>query len=332
MTFREFTEKLKTPSEIKLVLIHGENAYLKQRALEAVIHVFNTDDAGLDIDRFDEKAETSDIMLACDTLPFAQEKRIVIVNDFGGLKSGAKTGDAMAEYTAQIPSHAVLVFVMSDGADKRKKLYKAIKKHGLDAELNNPTEGELVQWIIAEFAQEGKKTTREQAHLMITLCGQDMVSLKGEIEKLCAYTDGDVISTSDIRYIVSKSLEYNVFLLHDYLIKKDISGALALYQDIIETEKSPFGVLGLIASKFRMMFKGRALLDANYPQDRAISLMGGHPYAAKIALKECRAFSAEQLIDGIRELAELDYRIKSGGADAALAVEAVLLKIYGVTA
>jgi len=331
MILSKFKQEIKK-SNFQLCIIHGDSTYLKEQALAAILASENNDGMMLDVERFDGKADESDIILACDTLPFIQQKRIVCVNDYSGLIVGGKSADKMNAYIQDMPEHVILIFMMTVAVDKRKKLYKTIKSIGIDADFATPSDGEISKWVIAECANLGKVIKSEHAYLMTNICGQDMVSLKGEIAKVCAYAKKDTITSQDIRFVVSKSLEYNVFLLHDFLLKKDISKALGLLHEIIETEKSPIGILGLIASKFRLMVKARALVDAKYPKDRAISLIGGHPYAAKMALSECRSFTSEQLRDGINQLAKLDYQLKTGRTDSSLTVETTLLKIYQVTA
>ena len=70
-------------------------------------------------------------------------------------------------------------------------------------------------------ANEGKTISNALSWQMLMLCGQDMISLKGEIEKLSAYTEGDTIIDKDIRHVVSNHWKITCFLLHDYLIRRD---------------------------------------------------------------------------------------------------------------
>jgi len=328
MTFREFIKKIKQNNSKNLYLIHGTNDYLKNEALKAVLGIYNTGSAELDFDSFREKANENEIILACETLPFLNENRVVLVYDFPALKTGSQGGEKLLEYFDDISEKTVLIFFMTEKTDKRKRIYKAIKKQGIEAEFGELNESELISWIVFEFLQNGKTALNSQARELINICGHSMFTLKSEITKISSYVEGERIETADIRKVASKSLEYNVFLVHDFLIKKDISKAFKLLAEVLESEKSPFGIMGLIASKFRLLYRGRALLDAGYTSERAIKLMGSHPYAAKIALSECKSFSAVHLRNGINELAELDYKLKSGKADAGIALESVLSKIY----
>ena len=284
----------------------------------------------IDFDSFREKISEDDIILACETLPFMSFKRIVLVYDFPALKTGKQSADKLNDYIEDISLNSILIFYMIDKADKRKKIYKSIKKIGMEGEFGDLADSELISWIVHEFGQNGKKAANNNARELLNVCGNNMMTLKAEIAKISSYSEKPEIEKEDILKAASKSLEYNVFKVHDFLLKKDIKHAFALLKEIIESEKNPFGIMGLIASKFRLLYKGRAMLDAGYPSDKAIKLMGGHPYAAKIALLECKKFSAAELRADISKLAELDFWLKSGKADMSLAFEKVLMEIYKV--
>jgi len=103
--------------------------------------------------------------------------------------------------------------------------------------------------------------------------------------------------------------------------------ALALLNTIIEAEKSAFGIMGLIAYKFRSMLKVRAMLDAKFPMHEIQSNFGGNPFAVKEALADCQKFTANELRAALRALADLDYGLKSGQGGRFL-TETVFLKIY----
>jgi DNA polymerase-3 subunit delta len=327
MTLSDIKKELNKKAHHKLWLISGDNAYLKDEALNMLLKAFNSDE--LNTERMDEKAQENQLLLALETLPFFGAHRIVMAQDYAGFKQGEDANKALIETMQAMPKHAVLIFFSHEKVDKRKVLFKAVKKYGFVAEFSDVTANEKAIWVKQQFAEWGKKVTASQVDAIINQCGGDLLTLKNEVEKLCVLANEDVINDKDIRLVVSKSLEYNVFSLHDLLLRKKTSEALLLLKEIFETEKSPFGVMGLLASKFRTLYKARTLADLNYPQEKAIKLVGGHPYAAKMALKECRNFSAEKLRANIEQLGDLDYQIKSGQVNPNLAVEKALLSMYG---
>ena len=62
----------------------------------------------------------------CETLPFFAQKRLVIMENTGFLKS---SNDELADYIKHIPDYLVVVMVEKD-VDKRNKVYKAVDSVG----------------------------------------------------------------------------------------------------------------------------------------------------------------------------------------------------------
>ena len=330
MTYQDFLTALKKQTDTRLFLICGENEYFKRESLKAVFAHFNAKPEDLDVDHFDAKAKEADIVLACQTLPFMAEKRLVVAEDFSPLVSAKQGGEDVLDSMTRFGGSTVLIFYCAQKPDKRKKLYKTIAEKGMVIEFGQPALQDIIAWVSYAFANLGKTIDRPAVNALIERSGQDMVGLSGEIEKIVSYVQDDKVKTSDVVKIASQSLEYNVFKIHDLLMKKDAADALHLLNDVLETEKSPFGVMGLIAGKFRAMYKARTLMDAKYPQDKAIQLIGGHPFAAKMALQDARSFSAEDLMAGINTLARIDYLYKTGQMDSDISFAKTLMEIYRV--
>ena len=68
-----------------------------------------------------DNASVKDIINVCETMPFFAEKRLVIMEDTGFLKS---SNDELADYIKHIPDYLVIVMV-EKVVDKRNKVYKA---------------------------------------------------------------------------------------------------------------------------------------------------------------------------------------------------------------
>ena len=328
MTYQQFLNRLKSKTDTRLFLICGENTYFMRESVKAIFAHFDAAPDDLDVDRFDAKARETDIVMACQTLPFMGEKRLVVVEDFLPLTAAKAGGDDVIDCVQHLGDRTVLIFYLPQKPDKRKKLYKTIAETGMIIEFGEPELPDILAWVTYAFANLGKTIDRPAVNALIERSGQDMVSLAGEIEKIASYVQDDTVKTKDVVKIASQSLEYNVFKVHDLLMKKESAAALRLLSDVLDTEKSPFGVMGLIAGKFRAMYKARTMMDAKYPSDKVIKLIGGHPFAAKMAMQDARAFTAESLMNGINTMAKIDYLYKSGQMDYELSLAKTLMEIY----
>ncbi|MNJ75768.1 DNA polymerase III subunit delta [compost metagenome] len=75
------------------------------------------------------------------------------------------------------------------------------------------------------------------------------------------------------------------------------------------------------------MLQVKELGRQSYSQQQMASQLGLHPYAVKIAGDQARRFDTAKLREVLSELAQLDYKMKSGGIDKVLGLELFLLKL-----
>jgi DNA polymerase-3 subunit delta len=335
-----FTENLKKNGFKKIYIISGEEEYIRQKAIKALIGAFAFAMPELNHSVLDGRAKASDIINACETLPLLDEKRLVQVKDFEPFKSkktGGEGGDRepagktdtskLEEYLAILPETTVLLFDSEGKVDKRRKLYKQAEKSGVVLEYGKMKPQELTRAVCEEAALRGLKLSPALAEALIEKTGQDLYALTGELDKFASFAQDGKVTKADIDLFASRSLEYDVFSLHELFMQGHPGPALALLNQVVEAEKSPFGVIGLIAYKFRLMLKARAMIDAKFPKDSMIGHLGVHPNVARTAIEECRRFSAEELRNALKALSDLDYRLKSGQGGRYL-TEKVFLQVY----
>ena len=102
-------------------LLYGEEEYLKKQYRDRLKNAIAGDDT-MNYSYYDsDNASVKDIIDVCETLPFFAQKRLVIMENTGFLKS---SNDELADYIKHIPDYLVVVMVEKD-VDKRNKVYKA---------------------------------------------------------------------------------------------------------------------------------------------------------------------------------------------------------------
>jgi DNA polymerase-3 subunit delta len=313
--------------EKKVYIICGEDEYIRQKALRALIGGLSLMMPELNHSVFEGRTKLMDIITACETLPLMDEKRLVHVKNHEMFSAKTEDTKPLEDYIGRIPSTTVLLFDQTGKIDKRRKLYKLIEKQGVVRECGKLSQNEIIGIVSEEAANRGITLSKGTALALVAQSGSDMLTLTAELEKLASLKPGGTIAKEDIEKYASKSLEYDVFSLHRLFMQNKAADALAVLTQVLEVEKSPFGVIGLIASKFRLMLKARALIEAGYPANEVLKNMGGNPYAAKEALQDAKNMNSGVIRDALKSLAELDYCLKSGQGNKFM-TETVLLKMY----
>lgn len=84
---------------------------------------------------------------------------------------------------------ACLLFVENE-ADKRGKMYKAVKSKGRVVEMARQDEKTLLYWVAGNVKKEGYKIKEQTARYLLSTTGTDMENLEKELEKLFCYCMG----------------------------------------------------------------------------------------------------------------------------------------------
>ncbi len=107
--------------------LHGEEEYLKDRALEELKALCGDPALGVS-DLINPSAR--EIIEACETLPFFCDRRAVVVRELKTPQE--KDAKTIAAYLSDIPQTTMLVLFERGSADKRKALFKAFAAIGAD--------------------------------------------------------------------------------------------------------------------------------------------------------------------------------------------------------
>lgn len=270
-----------------------------------------------------------------ETLPFLVERKLIVVRDAGLFTAGKEGGkiehkvEALQTYIGNPAEHSVIVFVVyAEKLDERKKIVKAMKASGTALSFMPLGGGELVQWVVHKVEKRGCRIGKEAAEALIAAGGVHMAALAAEADKLCLYAGtGGTIDTAAVEQLVARSTEQNVFAMVEHIAALRLEKALGIFYELLKQREEPIKIAALIARQFRIMMQVKELGRQSYSQQQIASQLGLHPYVVKLAGEQARKFEAGRLRDILSELAELDYRMKSGGVDKVLGLELFLLKL-----
>ncbi len=284
----------------------------------------------LNITEYKTAPKADELIDACAEYPFMAQRRLLAVLDcpWLGTAGNAEEAKKLASYIEKMPDTTVLVLGSGETADKRRALYKRAQEIGEIREFAPPNAAACAAFAVAKAREQGVRISPQTAEELVAVCGCDYFTLENEISKLAVYSGHSEITPADVKACASRSLEYNVFEIHRLFADRKAKEARSLLAEILQYE-SPEGLIGLFARKVRDMYKTRTMLDAGFTTEKIAVTLNAKSFAVQMLVKECARFTAAQLRDGLKRLADLDYEIKSGQADPELALTAALLSVYG---
>lgn len=313
----------------KHLYIFAGESYIVRESLKELKKTLGIEYPEMNIAEYKTMPKAQEIIEACASVPFMSEKRLVAVTDCNILttKGSADEARKLAAFLPRMPETTALALCTDEAPDRRRTLYTEIKKLGIIREFAQPVREDCVRFVQAQAKRYGAAVSPKAAADLVEASGCDYHILDGEVAKLAAYAGYGAITEAHVKECASKSLEYNVFEIHSLLINKQPVKAKELLNDILRSER-PEGLIGLIARKIRDMYKIKSMAEAGYTAAKSAEVMDIKRFAAEMILKESKRFSLGELRGALKDLADLDYGIKSGEKDADIALNETVLKIY----
>jgi DNA polymerase-3 subunit delta len=270
-----------------------------------------------------------------DAMPFFVSRKLVVVRDetvlaAGGGKEGRLQHDVdrLVEYLRRPCETSVLLFVVhSDKLDERRKAVRLLKEMDAVIEFAELEGRDLVRWIVRRAKSQGRAIAEETAEALIRRAGTNLQTLAAETDKLCLYAGpGGTIMPGHVEALTAPVLEEDVFALVDALMAGDTGRAVSLYRRLLERKEEPIRIAALIASQLRIMLQVKELAARSWSNQQIAAQLGLHPYRVRLAAEKARFWSEERLAERLREIAELDYRMKTGQIDKEIGLELYLLE------
>lgn len=304
-------------------LLYGEEEYLKKQYRDRLKNAIAGDDT-MNYSYYDsDNASVKDIIDVCETLPFFAQKRLVIMENTGFLKS---SNDELADYIKHIPDYLVVVMVEKD-VDKRNKVYKAVDSVGYICEMKPQTTATLEKWIAGLLAKDNLKISREACDLILDKTGAGMDYIRQETEKLVSYCQGrDVVTVGDVEKVCATQTTSHIFDMISAIANKKQQQALDLYYDLLELKEPPMRILYLIVRQFNGILQVKDLMSMGISGKEIASKIGAAPFVVGKYQAQAKYFEMNTLLDALNECAKTEEAVKQGRLNDRLGVELIIIK------
>lgn len=294
---------------------------------------------GLNFLRFNDKdIDISEVVALCETLPVLSEKRIIVIDEQTNLlkNTDEDTLNTLTNYLKN-PSPDTILFILSESPDKRRKLYKEIKKNSKLIEFKKLKLPEARSFI-NKLAKKQKITISPQAtsHLIERLHylendNIDTLTIENELNRCIDYLGEDKDLTIDIiDEVIPESVEDNIFKIIDMIVNGKLQGVYDILDFFWQQGESPIGILSLLIYQLRNILKIKILLSKGYNPKQISEIGKISPFIVRKLTGVSKKFSLKRLYELFNEAAQLDLNMKTGALDHYLGLEYFLLKLNKV--
>lgn len=264
-----------------------------------------------------EEISVLSVLEDLNTLSLLEDKKVIIVTNLNKLDKE----EELIKYLNHQNSN-ILILTENVKLDERKKVTKELRKNSNYLEVDN---NDLANYIKASF--KDYEISNLNISLLKDYCNNDFNRLKQEIEKLKMYKlDDRVITSEDIRLVIKKGLDKNIFDLLNAINHKKTKQMYSVYYELLNNNEDEIKIMSILANNFKLIYKIKVLTKSNNDEECKKQL-GIHPYRFKILKEQSYSYSEQELLKLIKALSKLDIDIKSGNLDKKTGLELFLARL-----
>ena len=321
---KSLNEDIKTGNFKPVYLLYGEEAYLKKQYRDRITKAIFPDGDTVNYAYYEGKGiNPGELIDLAETMPFFAKRRLIVVENSGFFKNA--TPD-LADYIKTMPDTACFLFVENE-ADKRGKMYKAVKSKGRVVEMARQDEKTLLYWVAGNVKKEGYKIKEQTARYLLSTTGTDMENLEKELEKLFCYCMGkEEIEISDIEAICTTQITNKIFDMVEAVAMKNQKKALDYYYDLLALKEPPMRILYLLARQFNGILQVKESLMRGNANAQIAREMGVAPFIVGKYAAQAKYFESAQIKEALRDFAETEEAVKTGKIEDKLGVELMIIK------
>ncbi len=315
----------------KLYLIYGEEDYLKsfyagkiaEKTVDKNFADFNLhkfEDKGVDLDKVSE---------ALEAFPMMGGKTCVIVKDLPVDALGKDDSEKLMAIYSDVPDTSVLVFWIDtlDASPRKNAKWRDfimnIATFGSVLELNRRSRSDLVKLVCSGAAKRGCSIFPDKADYLISLVGDDMTNLLGELEKVCAFTQNGEITAAAIDAVAVKTVEAVTFDLAKAIAAGNAQKAFSILNMLFRQKTEPVLIMGALISDYVDMYRVKICRQNGGRSEDVAKIFNyrGKEFRLRNAAGQAAKLTAGQLRDSLDALSRADEQLKSSGGDKQIILE-----------
>lgn len=330
-TFQDLVNQdLKNKQYRPVYLLAGEDAL----RMEGVVEKIRKDALGDSGSAFNyhvlqgDQVDVGRVLQQALALPMMAGVQLIWVKNADQCLSDQASQIPMEKYLAKPVSETILVLSCSR-VDKRRKWVKACQAAGYLFDFTPPSGEALVQWVLKAAARENLPLGHEEASVLCELVGNDLMSLKSEVDKLALLAEdrGKPLQTAEIRQIIMDQAALEGYEITANLQPGKTKEVLRTWFRLAEWGKSAYEISPLLLSRVR---KGSILAYGREGRltDKDIgALTGQNPWSFRYLEPMVRGLDHGPLARALDVALDCDRKLKSSPLKPDIIIEKTIMEL-----
>ena len=334
------TKHLTVQTLPSILVLTGEDVGQFEWLKKDILKKIGYDPSDLNYSYFDMKeASYAEVELDLVSLPFFADEKIVILDHLLDLTTAKKrylTDEDLKQFENYLenPSESTHLLIFAEGKlDSKRRLVKLLKRDAQIIEATTPKEQDLKRYFASQAQELGLQFVGDSLDQLLLKSGYDFGELQKNLALLQAYKEDGQITLEDIKEVVPKSLQDNIFDLTQMILKRQIDQARNLVKDLRLQGEDEIKLIAILLGQFRMFSQVKIFSEEGQSESQIVASLSDlsgrkvNPYQVKFALRDSRRLSLSFLKQAMTTFIETDYAIKSGTYEKDYLFDLALLKV-----
>lgn len=293
-------------------LANGDDTLKRERVAERLVQrVGQLGDISFNSETFDgESAAGTDIVSACNTLPFMSDVRLVTVKNADKLRKA--DSEALVAYL-QSPSETTVLALYAASLAKNTRLYKAVAALGPKAiiDCSSVSKRDLPSLVVKMANAHGISIRSDAAGLLVDLVGEDTVRIDAELKKLSlAHTGQEPVRVEEVQRLVGRTTEAKPWEFVDAFSERDAAKCVRLLS--IMESASPYSLIAMCIARIRELIIVKGMTQRGQASQLASAIKAPSWKVTKFYPRYARNFSSEELRAALKTARDAERMMKSG--------------------
>ena len=328
-----------------LYYIYGADVSGVEKLTKKIIKAAVGDNEEFALNRIAGKnLDPSELRDISELMPMMSEYNCILVNDYNCEEQREEVTKQVIDTLKNVPSQTVMIFNITGFevktkydrkaggrviSDKNKKIADIISKSGAVVEFALKTPQELAKEIAASVSARGGAISIDNARLIAEICLSDPLTIKNEIDKLCAYADGREITSEIIGSMVHHQSDVNVFKLADAVAAFDRRKAFEALDDLMQDKDNRGSVLANVTNSFLDLYRVQLARQSGLNAEAVIRDFGyfSRSFIIEKLYRNGQRISIGRLRACIRIIRDTSEQLNSTSGDEKIVLEQMLTKM-----
>lgn len=317
-----------------IFLFTGNEELIIKNKIDNTIKNINASAINTSIYNLDE-VNISEVIQDAITPPFMGDVKVLVLRKpvfMSSSKTDINHNTKMFMDYLNNPFDSTYILVDATGIklDEKKDYVAKLLKVAEVSQTKELSNVELEGWLKRQLAIEGIEIRDDAIKMFFNRSGRNLLNAKKEVEKLILYVKPrNLVTVLDVEEVITKELEQDVFALTNAIVSKDNEMIISIYKQLLESGKDIMQLIGLVSKSFSDILVVNKMVNRDLKQKDIVSLLNISPGRAYHLIKNASSFKTSDVEEYIIQLANLDYKIKSGKLDSKTGMEMFL---YGLKA